>query len=63
MLGVEENIQRYFFNGLIRSDIERIIKLTNEDGIDIDCYRKGQTYTIYENNQTHTDTADRDFVT
>lgn len=31
MLGVKENIQRYFFNGLIRSDIERIIKLTNED--------------------------------
>ena len=26
MLGVKENIQRYFFNGLIRSDIERIIK-------------------------------------
>ena len=61
MLGVKENIQRYFFNGLIRSDIEKIIKLTNEDGIDIDCYRKGQTYTIYENNQIHTDTADKDF--
>ena len=52
MLGVKENIQRYFFNGLIRSDIEKIIKLTNEDGIDIDCYRK---------NQIHTDTADKDF--
>ena len=61
MLGVKENIQRYFFSGLIRSDIEKIIKLTNEDGIDIDCYRKGETYTIYENNQTHTDTADKDF--
>ena len=61
MLGVKENIQRYFFSGLIRSDIEKIIKLTNEDGIDIDCYRRGQTYTIYENNQIHTDTADKDF--
>ena len=61
MLGVKENIQRYFFSGLIRSDIEKIIKLTNEDGIDIDCYRKGETYTIYENNQIHTDTADKDF--